>query len=77
MTMTKLLLTALQSGKNMTAREITEVTGLANPHDGVRKLRMQGYCIYSNKNGYRMGTPSREVMAAVYNLFGPSHMISR
>lgn len=77
MSMTKLLLTALQSGKSMTAKEITEVTGLRNPGEGIRQLRMQGYCIYSNKNGYRMGTPSRKVMAAVYNLFGPSHMVSR
>lgn len=77
MTMTKLLLTALQSGKSMTAKEITEVTGLRNPRDSIRQLRMQGYCIYTNKSGYKMGKPTRKVLSAVYNLFGPAHMVSR
>jgi len=48
---------------------------VGNPHEIVRQLRMKGFAIYSNpsvnskgvtRNFYRLGTPSRAVVAAGY-----------
>lgn len=67
---TQRLLTALQAGDNLTAAQIKSRFSIANPGSAVESLRNQGYCIYLNRsargNKYRMGTPSRELVAAGY-----------
>ena len=71
------LLSSLQSGSELTARQITATFGLKNPHEAVRQLRQKGHCVYANpakmSDGrdvvkYRIGTPSKR-MVALANLF--------
>ena len=73
MTKTNMVLEALMNGEEMTAKQITARYGVANPHEVVRSLRSQGYAIYLNahknargetKQKYRLGNPSRKVIAA-------------
>jgi hypothetical protein len=75
MTQTARVLTALQNGEELTAKQIASRFSVANPHDVVYQLRNQGYCIYLNekrnskgdvKGKYRIGTPSRALIAAGY-----------
>jgi predicted HTH transcriptional regulator len=71
------VLKALQSGRQFTAGQLkgltrsTEATIRARIHD----LRSEGYAIYNNttKNGktaYRLGTPSRAMVAAAFRESG-------
>jgi len=73
------VLDALLSGEQLTAKQISARFGLKNPHEAVRSLRADGFAIYSNertnskgavKSFYRLGTPSRAVVAAGYALLG-------
>lgn len=66
------LLSSLQSGSELTARQITATFGLKNPHEAVRQLRQKGYCVYANpakmSDGrdvvkYRIGTPSKRMVS--------------
>jgi len=66
---------ALASGEALTAKQITARYGLANPRAAISALRMEGYPIYLNSRKdtkgrttkwYRMGTPTRRVIAAGY-----------
>jgi predicted transcriptional regulator len=75
MTQTARVLTALQNGEELTAKQIAARFSVANPHDVVYQLRNQGYCIYLNekrnskgdvKGKYRIGTPSRALISAGY-----------
>lgn len=75
MTQTARVLTALKNGEELTAKQISARFNVANPHDVVYQLRNQGYCIYLNekrnskgdvKGKYRIGTPSRALIAAGY-----------
>lgn len=67
------VLEALQSGQQLTAKQIASRYGVANPHNVVYALRNKGYAIYANdrtnargetKAFYRLGTPSKAVVAA-------------
>lgn len=69
------LLEALQRGEELTAKQITHRFEMANPTASVSALRFQGYAIYANKRTnsrgetftkYRLGRPSRAVVAAGY-----------
>ena len=73
------VLKTLKSGRQFTAGQMaglfstTEVTVAAR----ISELRAQGYSIYSNtaKNGktaYRLGTPSRRMVAAAFAIAGSS-----
>lgn len=73
------VLKVLKSGKQFTAGQIaglfrtTEATVVAR----ISELRSQGYAIYSNraKNGktaYRLGRPSKEMVAAAFKAAGSS-----
>jgi len=75
MTKTEKVLAALKNGEKLTAKQIESRFGVGNARATVSALRMQGFAIYSNpttnskgetKNFYRLGTPSREVVAAGY-----------
>lgn len=69
------LLEALRSGEQLTSAQISERFGIKNPTATVSDLRFSGFAIYANQrkdsNGrvttrYRLGTPSRAVVAAGY-----------
>ena len=70
------LVKAFESGAELTAKQITQRFGFANPTATVSDLRLRGgLAIYANKRTnklggtytkYRLGTPSREVVAAGY-----------
>lgn len=79
MSKTAKLAAHLVKGNTVTAKEIKGKFGLANPHDAVRYLRSQGYCVYANpvtlwdgtpSTKYRIGSPSKAMIAAAYNLTG-------
>ena len=70
MSMTQKLARAFESGATLTASAITKKFGLRNPREAVRQLRAQGYCIYTNSNGYRLGTPTKRMVALVNSLYG-------
>ena len=63
------------NGEQLTAKQLASRYNIANPHDTVYTLRMEGYPIYLNKHTdskgrvthkYRFGTASREIIAAGY-----------
>lgn len=69
------LLEALQSGEQLTSKQIASRFGIANPTATVSDLRFAGFPVYANKRTnkrgdtyvkYRLGTPSRQVIAAGY-----------
>ena len=75
MTKTDRVLQALMGGEELTAKQIKARFSVGNPAEVVRQLRFKGFAVYSNpkrnskgetKNFYRLGTPSREVIAAGY-----------
>lgn len=77
MTITKQarLLEAFKNGEQLTAKQIATRFGIANPTATVSDLRFSGFAVYANPRTnskgqtltkYRLGTPSREVVAAGY-----------
>lgn len=70
------VLEALQNTyKGLTAAQIESRFGVGNARSTVSALRMKGFAIYANqhtdtkgrtKTFYRLGTPSRRVVAAGY-----------
>ena len=70
------LIQAFEQGAELTAKQITQRFGFANPTATVSDLRLRGgLAIYANKRTnklggtytkYRLGTPSREIVAAGY-----------
>ena len=75
-TKTAKVIAALESGVELTGKQIESRYNVANARALISSLRMQGYPVYLNKrvstyNGetyskYRLGTPSRAVVAAGY-----------
>jgi hypothetical protein len=70
------VLNFLQSGKTLTESNATK-SGIGNVREIVRQLRSEGNAIYTNtgSNGtttYRLGTPSKRMVAAAYNALGAS-----
>lgn len=77
MTVTKQarVLEALQNGEQLTAAQISSRFNVKNPTATVSNLRFAGFAIYANKRVdtkgrkltmYRLGRPSRKVVAAGY-----------
>ena len=71
------VLNVLKSGRQFTPAQIAGLVGTSE--DSIRprisELRSEGFAIYTNstKNGktaYRLGTPSREMVAAAYAVLG-------
>ena len=67
------VLEALQNGERLTARQIAARYGIASPGKIISLLRDEGHAIYCNKvtnsrgevkGKYRLGTPTRRVIAA-------------
>jgi len=77
MTQKQNVLAAFQSGEELTPKQIASRFNVANVNAVINSLRMEGYPIYLNagKKGsdgtrlaarYRLGTPTRKVIAAGY-----------
>jgi predicted transcriptional regulator len=73
MSKTNQVLKALQNGDELTAAQIRSRFSVGNPHDVIHVLRENGYAIYLNKRKnskgqvmqkYRLGTPTRKIVAA-------------
>jgi len=69
------LLEALRNCEQLTAAQIKARFGIANPTATVSDLRFNGFAVYANPSKdskgrtstkYRLGTPSRAVVAAGY-----------
>jgi hypothetical protein len=69
------VLTALQGGQELTAKQIKARFSAGNPAAVIQALRFNGFPIYLNTvtdskgrvyNKYRLGTASRKVIAAGY-----------
>jgi predicted ArsR family transcriptional regulator len=69
------VLEALQSGEQLTAKQIGARFGVANPTATISNLRFAGFAVYANQHTdtkgrvttkYRLGTPSRAIVAAGY-----------
>jgi len=74
-TKTEKVITALEGGAELTAKQITARYGVANPRAVISSLRMQGYPVFLNQrtnslgetySKYRLGTAPRSVVAAGY-----------
>ena len=74
-TKTEKVITALEGGAELTAKQITARYGVANPRAVISALRMQGYPVFLNQrtnsfgetySKYRLGTAPRSVVAAGY-----------
>ena len=75
-TKTAKVIAALENGTELTAKQIEARYSVGNARALISSIRMQGYPVYLNKrvstfNGetyskYRLGTPTRSVVAAGY-----------
>jgi hypothetical protein len=79
MTKTDSVLSALQKGEELTAAQIKARFSVGNPHEVVRSLREKGHAVYLNERTnskgeitmkYRLGTPSRAMVAMAYAVLG-------
>lgn len=77
------LLEALQSGEQLTAKQIAHRFEIANPTATISSLRFAGFAVYANKRTnsrgdtytkYRLGKPSRAVVAAGYRALSEQGM---
>ena len=78
------VLSALQStDRGLTGAQIESRFGVGNARSTVSALRMKGFAIYANqhtdtkgrtKTFYRLGTPSRRVVAAGYRALANSNV---
>jgi predicted ArsR family transcriptional regulator len=76
MTKSERLVEALQKGEQLTARQIAARFGISNPTATISNLRLrEGFAVYANEHKdtkgrvttkYRLGKPSRKVVAAGY-----------
>tara|TARA_Y100000004_G_C8835952_1_gene378307 strand:- start:288 stop:602 length:315 start_codon:yes stop_codon:yes gene_type:complete len=75
------VLSALQEGRTLSSAQIKAHFGAGNPQAVIQALRFKGYPIYLNtvtdtkgrsRNVYRLGTPSRAVIAAGYKALATS-----
>lgn len=77
MTQHEKLIGFFNSGKEITQKQAAGLFGVTNLSARVSELRSQGYSIYTNKtkNGktsFRMGTPSRRMVALAHAVGGSS-----
>jgi len=73
------LLNYLQTGAEMTAKQISGSFGIAHPASAIRNLREQGHCVYTNSaklaDGtptvkYRIGAPSKRMVRLANAIYG-------
>jgi hypothetical protein len=71
----QVVLDYLSSGRNLTPAQANGSLRITDAYATVRDLRRKGYPVYSNRNSqgnlsWRLGTPSRKMVAAAYSAFG-------
>ena len=75
------VLNALQSGRTLSSAQLRSQFGAGNPQAMIQSLRFKGFPIYLNtvtdtknrsRNVYRLGTPSRAIIAAGYKAMANS-----
>jgi len=75
------VLNALMDGQELTAKQISARFGAKNPRAVIQNIRFAGYPVYLNqrtntkgqtKGFYRLGTPSKSVIAAGYKALAAS-----
>ena len=75
------VLSALQEGRTLSSAQLKAHFGAGNPQGLIQSLRFKGYSIYLNtvtdtkgrsRKVYRLGTPSRAVIAAGYKALATS-----
>lgn len=71
------ILTFLRSGQTLTEAQAASMFGVKRVSARVQELRAAGYPVYANvnkagKTAYRLGRPSREMIAAAYAAAGSS-----
>lgn len=74
MTQNERIINYLSTGRTLTSAQARSRFGVRNLRARVNDLRNDGFCVYTNRNGntvaYRMGTPSRAIVAAAYRQAG-------
>ena len=70
------LIQYLSTGRTITSTQARSRFGVRNLRARVNDLRNDGFCVYTNRTStgtsYRMGTPSRAIVAAAYSKAGSS-----
>jgi len=75
------VLNALQEGRTLSSAQMKAFFNVGNPQAVIQSLRFKGYAIYLNtvtdtkgrtRRVYRLGTPSRAVVAAGYRALANS-----
>ena len=75
------VLEALTKGEELTAKQIAARFGVKNPTATISDLRLSGFAVYANKRTnklggtytkYRLGPPSRAVVAAGFRALAHS-----
>lgn len=84
MSMQAKLLEIFERGESLTSKQISQRLGTKYPGSVIRDLRESGYVIYRNprtnskgetKNFYRMGNPTRKMIARYHRFFGPDYHV--
>ena len=77
MTQNERLANYLKTGRPLTPSVARNKFGCRRLSARIGELRNEGYCIYTNRTekgtSYRMGTPSRSIVAMAYKLGGSAH----
>lgn len=82
MTKTMRVLSDLLDGKRLSATDLSRRYGVANPSATIHDIRKMGYPVYLNQSmnsrgqveqRYRIGAPSRAVIAAGYRALGSGY----
>lgn len=75
--LTEKALNILSDRKNIARETLASKLGTKNVKAAIDTLRAQGFAVYTNKNGnetfYRLGNPTREVVAAGYAALAKNH----
>ena len=76
MSKTERLKQYLQTGAQVTPKQVSAMFGISRPSAAIHQLRQEGVCIYTNpvtlkRTGeqtvkYRIGTPSKAMVAAAF-----------
>jgi hypothetical protein len=64
------ILNYLRAGHTLTNKQAFRLFKARRLSGRIAELRQAGYPIYLNEDGYRLGTPSRKMVAAAYRVFG-------
>lgn len=72
MTQNERILNYLRSGKTLTVAKGFRLFGARRLAGRIAELRAEGYPIYNNGGSYRLGTPSRKMIATAYRVAGSS-----